>query len=331
MRKRVLSGIQPTSESFHLGNYLGAVRQWVEFQDDHDAFYCIADLHALTVETDPAVLRERTLRSAAQLIAIGIDPTKCTFFLQSHVVQHNQLGWVMECLAGFGEAGRMTQFKDKSSKNGADRTVVGLFTYPMLQAADILLYQAHYVPIGEDQRQHIELTRDLAGRFNSRFGQTFHLPEAYILKSSAKINDLQNPLAKMSKSAASMQGVVEIMDSPEVNAKKIKSAVTDTGREVRFDEKEKPGISNLITIHSAISGRSIAEIETEFEGKGYGDFKIEVADVVVEFLRPIRQRALDLLDDEPGLLAILRDGASKARVVAEKTLEDTYRNVGLVR
>lgn len=330
-RKRVLSGIQPTSESFHLGNYLGAVRQWVEFQDKHDAFYCIADLHALTVETDPAVLRERTLRSASQLIAIGIDPTKCTFFLQSHVVQHNQLGWIMECLAGFGEAGRMTQFKDKSSKNGTDRTVVGLFTYPMLQAADILLYQAHYVPIGEDQRQHIELTRDLAGRFNSRFGRTFHLPEAYILKSSAKINDLQNPLAKMSKSATSMQGVIEIMDPPEVNAKKIKSAVTDTGREVRFDEKEKPGISNLITIHSSISGRSIAEIEAEFEGKGYGDFKTEVADVVVEFLRPIRQRALDLLDDEPGLLKILREGAVKARVVAEKTLEDTYRNMGLVR
>ncbi|HUW86833.1 MAG TPA: tryptophan--tRNA ligase [Candidatus Paceibacterota bacterium] len=330
-RKRVLSGIQPTSESFHLGNYLGAVRQWVEFQNDHDAFYCIADLHALTVETDPAVLYERTLRSAAQLIAIGIDPTKCTFFLQSHVVQHNQLGWVMECLAGFGEASRMTQFKDKSSKNGTDRTVVGLFTYPMLQAADILLYQAHHVPVGEDQRQHIELTRDLAGRFNSRFGQTFQLPEAYILKSGAKINDLQNPLARMSKSAASKQGVIEIMDPPEVNAKKIKSAVTDTGREVRFDEKEKPGISNLITIHSAISGRSIAEVEMEFEGKGYGDFKTAVADVVVEFLSPIRQRALDLLDDEPGLLAILHEGAAKARIVAEKTLEDTYRNMGLVR
>jgi tryptophanyl-tRNA synthetase len=201
----------------------------------------------------------------------------------------------------------------------------------MLQAADILLYQAHHVPVGEDQRQHIELTRDLAGRFNSRFGQTFQLPEAYILKTGAKINDLQNPLARMSKSAASKQGVIEIMDSPEVNAKKIKSAVTDTGREVRFDEKEKPGISNLLTIHSSISGRSIAEIETEFEGKGYGEFKTAVAEIVVEFLHPIRQRALDLLDDEPGLLTILHDGASKARIVAEKTLEDTYRNMGLVR
>lgn len=330
-RKRVLSGIQPTSESFHLGNYLGAVRQWVMFQEEHDAFYCIADLHALTVETDPAVLYQRTLRSAAQIIAVGVDPARCTFFLQSHVAQHNQLGWVMECLTGFGEANRMTQFKDKSSKSGADRTVVGLFTYPMLQAADILLYQADYVPIGEDQRQHIELTRDLAGRFNNRFGQTFQLPEAYILKSAAKINDLQNPLAKMSKSAASMQGVIELMDAPEVNAKKIKSAVTDTGREVRFDPTEKPGISNLLTIHSAISERSIPELELEFEGKGYGDFKIAVAEVVVEFLRPIRQRALELLDDEPGLIEILHNGATKARTVAEKTLDDTYRSMGLVR
>lgn len=330
-RKRVLSGIQPTSESFHLGNYLGAVRQWVEFQDDHEAFFCIADLHALTVETEPAILYKRTLRSAAQVIAIGVDPEKCTFFLQSHVVQHNQLAWVMECLAGFGEASRMTQFKDKSAKSGTDRTVVGLFTYPMLQAADILLYQADHVPIGEDQRQHIELTRDLAGRFNSRFGETFRLPEAYILKNVAKINDLQNPRAKMSKSASSMQGVIEIMDTPEINAKKIMSAVTDTGREVRFDEKEKPGISNLLTIHSAISGRSIPEIEQEFEGKGYGDFKTAVGEVVVECLRPIRQRALDLLDNEPGLLAILHSGASKAREVAEKTVGETYRNMGLLR
>ena len=330
-RKRVLSGIQPTSESFHLGNYLGAVRQWVEFQEDHEAFFFIADLHAMTVETDPALRYKCALRSAAQVIAIGVDPEKCSFFLQSHVTQHNQLAWVMECLAGFGEASRMTQFKDKSSKSGTDRTVVGLFTYPMLQAADILLYQADHVPIGEDQRQHIELTRDLAGRFNSRFGQTFLLPQAYILKSVAKINDLQNPSAKMSKSASSMQGVIEIMDTPEINAKKIMSAVTDTGREIRFDEKEKPGISNLLTIHSAISGRAIPEIEQEFAGKGYGDFKTAVAEVVIECLRPIRQRALDLLDDEPGLLAILRDGASKARIVADKTVSDAYKNMGLVR
>jgi tryptophanyl-tRNA synthetase len=329
-RKRVLSGIQPTQDSFHLGNYLGAVKQWIELQQEHDAFYCVADLHALTVETDPSDLRKRTLASAAQLLALGIDSERCTMFLQSQVPQHNQLGWVMECLAGFGEASRMTQFKDKSQKSGADRTVVGLFTYPMLQAADILLYQADLVPIGEDQRQHVELTRDLAGRFNSRYGQTFRLPAAYILKSGAKIYDLQDPTSKMSKSTTSLQGVIEIMGAPEVNAKKIKSAVTDTGREVHFDETEKPGISNLLTIHAAFSGRSIDDLESDFQGKGYGDFKSEVADVVVEYFRPIRQRTLDLLDDETGLLAILHKGAEKATVVAEATLTDTYSKLGLV-
>lgn len=328
-RKRVLSGIQPTHDSFHLGNYLGAVKQWVELQQDHDAFYCVVDLHALTIETDPALLRKRTLASAAQLIALGVDPQKCTLFLQSHVPAHNQLAWIMECLAGFGEASRMTQFKDKSQKSGTDRTVVGLFTYPMLQAADILLYQPDLVPVGEDQRQHIELTRDLAGRFNSRYGQTFQMPEAYILKRGAKINDLQDPTSKMSKSAESMQGVIEIMDSPEANAKKIKSSMTDTGREVQFNEKQKPGISNLLTIHSSLSGSSIPEIEKEFEGKGYGDFKSAVAEVVVEYLRPIRARALELLEDEKSLLKILHEGADKARVVAEKTLADTYKNLGL--
>ena len=277
-RKRVLSGIQPTHDSFHLGNYLGALKQWVELQDEHDAFYCVVDLHALTIETEPALLRKRILASAAQLLALGVNSDKCTLFLQSHVPQHNQLGWIMECMAGFGEASRMTQFKDKSQKTGTDRTVVGLFTYPMLQAADILLYQANLVPVGEDQRQHIELTRDLAGRFNSRYGQTFQLPDAYILKSGAKINDLQDPTSKMSKSASSMQGVIEIMDTPEINLKKIKSAMTDTGREVVFNEKEKPGISNLLTIHSALSGKKISEIETEYEGKGYGDFKAGIAE-----------------------------------------------------
>lgn len=330
-RKRVLSGIQATADSTHLGNYLGAVKQWVELQNDYDAFYCIADLHTLTVETDPEVLRRRTLATAAQLLASGLNPDKCTFFLQSHVAQHNQLAWVMECLAGFGEASRMTQFKDKSSKNGSDRTVVGLFTYPMLMAADILLYQADLVPVGEDQRQHLEITRDLAMRFNSRLGKTFQVPDAYIMKSGSKIYDLQNPTAKMSKSSSSVAGIIEIMDAPEVNAKKIKSAVTDTGREIRFDEKEKPGISNLLTIHSIISGKSIAEIEADFAGKGYGDFKTEVAEVVVEFLRPIRQRALELLEDEAVLVAILHEGAAKARIVAEDTLSLTYKNLGLVQ
>lgn len=330
-RKRVLSGIQATADSTHLGNYLGAVRQWVNLQDEYDAFYCIADLHSLTVETEPKVLRRRTLATAAQLLASGVNPDKCTFFLQSHVAQHNQLGWVMECLAGFGEASRMTQFKDKSQKSGSDRTVVGLFTYPMLMAADILLYQADLVPVGEDQRQHLEITRDLAVRFNSRYGTTFQIPEGYIVESGSKIYDLQNPTAKMSKSSSSALGIIEIMDAPEVNAKKIKSAVTDTGREVTFDEKEKPGISNLLTIHSTMSGKSISEIESDFVGKGYGDFKTEVAEVVVEFLRPIRQRTLELLEHEDALLAILHDGAAKARIVAENTVQMTYKNLGLVR
>ncbi len=327
---RVLSGIQPTSSSFHLGNYLGALKQWVELQNGHDAFYCIVDLHALTIETDPALLRQRTLASAAQLLALGISPDKSTLFVQSQVHQHNQLGWIMECMTGFGEASRMTQFKDKSSKAGSDSARVGLFTYPMLQAADILLYQADYVPVGEDQRQHIELTRDLAGRFNSRYGQTFQLPEAYILKSAAKINDIQDPTSKMSKSSGAVAGVIEIMDTPEANLKKIKSAITDAGREIKYDAVEKPGISNLLTIHSALSGMTIEELENEFAGKGYGDFKAVVADVVVEYLRPIRATALELLEDEAHLLTILHQGSEKARTVAEKTIETTYKNLGVV-
>jgi len=328
--KRVLSGIQPTSDSFHLGNYLGALKQWVELQDGNDAFYCIVDLHALTGDIDPTLLRKRILTSAAQLIAIGISPEKSTLFVQSHVAEHNQLGWIMECIAGFGEANRMTQFKDKSAKGGADSARVGLFTYPMLQAADILLYQAHYVPVGEDQRQHIELTRDLATRFNTRFGDTFRIPEGYILKSGAKIYDLQEPTNKMSKSSGSVSGVLEIMDTPEANIKKIKSATTDAGREVTFDEQEKPGISNLLTIHSALSGKKISELENEFAGKGYGDFKSAVAEVVVEYLRPIRDRALELLEDEAHLVEVLHSGADKARAVASATVADTYKNLGLV-
>ena len=328
--KRVLSGIQPTSDSFHLGNYLGALKQWVELQDGNDAFYCIVDLHALTGDIDPALLRKRILTSAAQLIALGISPEKSTLFVQSHVSEHNQLGWIMECIAGFGEANRMTQFKDKSAKGGADSARVGLFTYPMLQAADILLYQAHYVPVGEDQRQHIELTRDLATRFNSRFGETFRIPEGHILKSGAKIYDLQEPTNKMSKSSGSVAGVLEIMDTPEANTKKIKSATTDAGREVTFNEKEKPGISNLLTIHSALSGESISNLENQFAGKGYGDFKSAVAEVVVEYLRPIRERALELLQDEAHLVKVLHAGADKARTVASATVADTYKNLGLV-
>ncbi len=328
--KRVLSGIQPTAESLHLGNYLGAVKQWVSLQDGNDAFYCIVDLHALTVEPEPAALRRRTLASAAQLLALGLDPKKCTLFVQSHIPEHNQLGWIMECLTGFGEASRMTQFKDKSQKSGADRTVVGLFTYPMLQAADILLYQANQVPVGEDQRQHIELTRDLAQRFNSKHGEIFTVPDAHILKAAAKINDLQEPTAKMSKSAASNSGVIDILDSTDINVKKIKSAVTDTGKEIKFDEKNKPGISNLLTIHSALSGKTIAELENEFAGKGYGDFKGAVAEVVTSYFEPVRTRAQELLADEGELLKILHQGRDKARTVAAATVKKVYDALGLV-
>ena len=328
--KRVLSGIKPTSDSLQLGNYLGAVKQWVALQDGHDAFYVIVDLHALTIETEPTLLRKRTLASAAQLIALGISPEKSTLFVQSQVPQHNQLGWLMECIAGFGEANRMTQFKDKSAKTGTERVRVGLFTYPMLQAADILLYQAHLVPVGEDQRQHIELTRDLGERFNKRYGQTFTIPEGYILKTVAKINDLQEPTSKMSKSADSKSGVIEIMDSPDVNAKKIKSAMTDAGGDVRFDAKDKPGISNLLTIHSALSGMTITALESEFAGQGYGSFKSAVSEVVVEYLRPIRKQALELLEDEKHLISLLHEGATKARVVAVDTLKEAYRNLGTV-
>lgn len=329
-KARALSGIQPTHDSFHLGNVLGAIKQWVALQESHDAFYCVVDLHALTVEVEPALLRKRSLLSFAQLIALGIDPKKSTLFMQSHVPAHNQLGWVMECLTGFGEASRMTQFKDKSSKHGTDRTVVGLFTYPMLQAADILLYQPQYVPVGEDQRQHIELTRDLSQRFNATYGETFIVPEGYILKSGAKINDLQNPTAKMSKSSESLSGVIEILDTPASNLKKVKSAMTDAGREVKFDEKEKPGISNLLGIHSAISGQSIESIVNDFEGKGYGDFKGAVAEIVVDYLTPIRTRTLELLEDPAELTTLMKIGADKANEVASETIKKTYEAMGLI-
>ena len=329
-RKRVLSGIQPTADSFHLGNYLGAVKQWVALQETHDAFYCVVDLHALTVETEPKLFRKRTLLAAAQLIALGLDPERCTLFIQSNVHQHNQLAWVLECLTGFGEASRMTQFKDKSQKSGSDRTVVGLFTYPILQAADILLYQPQYVPVGEDQRQHIELTRDLSQRFNSRYGETFVLPEAYIIKGSAKVNDLQDPTSKMSKSSDSAAGIIDIMDAPEINAKKIKSSVTDAEREIRFDEKNKAGISNLLTIYASLTGKSISESEADFTGQGYGDFKNGVADVVTEYFAPVRKRTLELLEDEAGLLKLLKTGSEKAEAVASQTLTKVYDAMGVV-
>ncbi len=329
-RPRVLSGIQPTADSFHFGNYLGALRQWVSLQDDHEPFFFIADLHAITVEQDPKQLRDRVRRAAAQLLAMGIDPERAAIFVQSQVPEHAQLAWVLQCLTGFGEARRMTQFKDKSAKGGEGAASVGLFTYPILQAADILLYRPAYVPVGEDQRQHLELTRDLAQRFNHRYKKTFRLPEPYILESTAKITDLQDPTAKMSKSASSPGGIVEMLDDPKVSAKKIRSAVTDSDAVVRFDEAEKPGVSNLLTIFSALTGTSIADLEQAYDGKGYGDLKKDLADVVVEFVTPFRDRTLELLDDGPRLDAILRDGAEKAGAVARRTLADVYERVGFV-
>jgi tryptophanyl-tRNA synthetase len=329
-RPRVLSGIQPTADSFHFGNYLGALRQWVALQEDYEPFFFIADMHAITVEQDPKQLRERCLRAAAQLLAMGIDPDRSAIFMQSHIEAHAQLGWVLQCLTGFGEARRMTQFKDKSAKGGEGAASVGLFTYPILQAADILLYRPQYVPVGEDQRQHLELTRDLAQRFNHRYKKTFRLPEPYILKETAKILDLQEPAAKMSKSASSPSGIIEMLDDPKVSAKKIRSAVTDSGTEIRFDAEEKPGVSNLLTIYSALTGRSVKELEIEYDGRGYGDLKKDLADVVVEFVTPFRNRTLELLEDRAELTAVLRRGEDKAREVAERTLADVYDRVGFV-
>jgi tryptophanyl-tRNA synthetase len=330
-RPRVLSGIQPTADSFHLGNYLGALRQWVALQFDHEAFYCVVDLHAITVEHDPELLRNRCLISVAQLLAMGLDPKQCTLFLQSHVPEHTQLAWVLGCLAGFGEAARMTQFKDKSQKaTGPDRATVGLFTYPILQAADILLYQADRVPVGEDQRQHLELTRDLGGRFNHRFGETFVLPAPYILKETAKVGDLQDPTAKMSKSASSPAGIIELLDDPAKSAKKIRSAVTDSGREVTFEPEEKPGVANLLTIFAALSGRAIDDIVEDYVGRGYGDLKKDLAALVGDFVSPIRLRTLELLDDPAELTAILAEGASRAREVAGATLANVYARIGFV-
>ncbi|HEY7174955.1 MAG TPA: tryptophan--tRNA ligase [Micromonosporaceae bacterium] len=329
-RPRVLSGIQPTADSFHLGNYLGAVRNWVALQDTHDAFYCVVDLHAITAGHEPALLRQRTRVSAAQLLASGLDPERCTLFVQSQVPEHAQLAWVLGCITGFGEASRMTQFKDKSSKQGTDRSSVGLFTYPILQAADILLYLADAVPVGEDQRQHLELTRDLAQRFNTTFGKTFVVPEPYILRETAKITDLQQPTAKMSKSASSPAGVVDLLEDPAKSAKKIRSAVTDTGRDIVFDPAAKPGVSNLLTIYSALSGRSIAELVDAYQGKGYGDLKKDLAEVLIDWVRPIQERTKAYLDDPDHLDKLLAIGADKARTVASATLRAAYDRVGFL-
>ncbi|MDT0167058.1 tryptophan--tRNA ligase [Actinotalea sp. AC32] len=327
---RILSGMQPTSDSLHLGNYLGALTSWVGLQDSYETIYTVVDLHSLTVATDPQLLRERTRRTAAQYLAAGVDPTRSALFVQSHVPEHAQLAWVLSCHTGFGEAARMTQFKDKSARHGNDATNVGLFTYPILMAADILLYDAALVPVGEDQRQHLELTRDLAQRFNARFGQTFVVPEPHIVRATAKIYDLQDPTAKMSKSASSPNGLIELLDDPKVVAKRIRSAVTDTEREIRFDPVAKPGVSNLLTIHSALSGRTVAELEQDYAGRGYGDLKKDLAEVVVGFLEPFQERVHGYLDNPTSLDDVLAEGAERVRVIARETLARVYDRVGLL-
>ena len=329
-RPRILSGMQPTSDSLHLGNYLGALVNWVALQDTYDALYMVADQHALTVAPDPALLRERTRRTAAQYLAAGVDPDRSVLFVQSHVPEHAQLAWVLSCHTAFGEAARMTQFKDKTARQGAEGANVGLFTYPILQAADILLYDAALVPIGEDQRQHLEITRDLAQRMNSRFGDTFVVPEAHIVRGTAKIFDLQDPTAKMSKSAASTAGLIELLDPPAVIAKRIRSAVTDAEREIRYDPQAKPGIANLLTIHSALSGRTVPELEETYAGRGYGDLKSELAELVVSVVAPFQDRVHEYLDT-PGLLdGVLGSGAQRAGEIARSTLARAYDRVGLL-
>ncbi|GAB3645874.1 tryptophan--tRNA ligase [Glycomyces tarimensis] len=325
-RPRVFSGIQPTSDSFHLGNYLGALRQWVTLQETSDAFYCVVDLHAITVGHDPKVLHERSRVSAAQLLALGIDPERSTLFIQSQVPEHPMLTWILGCETGMGEASRMTQFKDKSAKQ--ERTTVGLFSYPILQAADILLYQTERVPVGKDQQQHLELSRDLAIRFNTTFGSTFAVPEAHIVKSTATIKDLAEPGKKMSKSSESPRGCLYLLDSPSQMRKKIKSAVTDSEAEVRYDEEHKPGVSNLLNIYSALSGTAVDKLEAQYEGKGYGDFKTDLAEVAVESLEPIATATREYLADKAELDRIIAKGAEKARAIAGRTLAKAYKKVG---
>ncbi|MGW4529357.1 tryptophan--tRNA ligase [Nocardia sp. NPDC004340] len=329
-KQRVLSGIQPTSDSFHLGNYLGALQYWVRLQDDFDAFYFIPDLHAITVPQDPKELRRRTKVSAAQLLALGVDPKKSTLFVQSQVPEHAELAWVLNCITGFGEASRMTQFKDKSVKQGADNATVGLFTYPVLMAADILLYRPQLVPVGEDQRQHLELSRNLAQRFNTRFKKTFVVPEAHIVTGTAKIYDLQDPTSKMSKSAASDSGLLSLLDDPKVSAKKIRSAVTDTEREIRYDPETKAGVSNLLVILSSLTDTPIVTLEQDYDGKGYGDLKSDTADALIEFVTPLRAKVQEYMSDQGELDRVLAAGAERAREVAGRTLAQVYDRVGFL-
>jgi tryptophanyl-tRNA synthetase len=328
--RRVFSGVQPTSDSLHLGNALGAVAQWAQLQDDHDAFFCVVDLHAITVPQDPEVLRLRTLVTAAQYLALGIDPGRSTIFVQSHVPAHTQLTWVLGCFTGFGQASRMTQFKDKSTRQGSEATTVGLFTYPVLQAADVLAYDAELVPVGEDQRQHLELARDVAQRFNSRFPDTFVVPELLIPKITAKIYDLQDPSSKMSKSAATDAGLINLLDAPALSAKKIRSAVTDSEREIRYDPDAKPGVSNLLSIQSAVTGVEVDVLVRRYAGRGYGDLKKDTAEAGVEFVTPIKARVDELLADPAELEAVLAAGAARAEDVAAKTVDRVYDRLGFL-
>lgn len=323
--------MQPSADSLHLGNYAGALVQWIEMQKTHDAVYCVVDLHAITVPQDPTLLAANTRRTAAQYIAAGIDPDVSTLFVQSHVPAHSELAWILNTLTGFGEASRMTQFKDKSQKQGSDNATVGLFTYPILQAADILLYDSVVVPVGEDQRQHIELTRDIAERFNQRFGKTLSVPEVRILEAAAKIYDLQNPGAKMSKSGDSPAGIIWLMDEPSVIAKKVKSAVTDTDSDIRFDPENKPGVSNLLTLLSLATGQSVESWQGQLAGGGYGALKTQAADAVVALLEPIRLRTHELLSDIAELDRILSAGAAKASVIADATLARVHDAVGFIK
>ena len=327
---RLFSGMQPSADSLHFGNYAGALLQWKDMQNSHDAIFCVVDLHAITVPQDPKLLAATTRKTAAQYIACGIDPHNSTLFVQSHVPAHSELAWILNTGTSFGEANRMTQFKDNSQKQGSENATVGLFTYPILQAADILLYDATVVPVGEDQRQHIELTRNIAERFNQRFGDIFVVPDVKILESAAKIYDLQNPESKMSKSGDSPQGILWLLDEPEVITKKIKSAVTDTDSDVRHDPVTKPGVSNLLTLGSLATGKSISALQDELQGSGYGNLKSTVAEAVVELLDPIRKTTHDLLSDPAELDRLLASGADKAEKIATATLAKVHDALGLL-
>ena len=322
------SGMQPSADSLHLGNYVGALTNWVKLQNEYDAIFCVVNQHAITSGIDAEQLRARTLSTAAQYIAAGIDPEKSILYVQSDVPEHAQLAWILGCMTGFGEASRMTQFKDKSHRYGSDKTTVGLFTYPVLMAADILLYQTQQVPVGVDQKQHIELTRNLAERFNSRFGETFTIPDGFIPKANAKVYDLQDPTAKMSKSAPTEAGLLSILDDAKVTQKKIMRAVTDADGEIRYDPEAKPGVSNLLTIFAVLSGREVDDVAAEYAGRGYGDLKKGLAEVVDATFTPIRTRTTELLDDRGELTRLLRAGADRARERAAATLDTVHERIG---